>query len=133
MHRVALIAASAVALIACRRDSRGGGPAMVHTATEACHRFESAGLAHTCREVAIEPALTPGARRVVFKLPSGKYGQVFSFNDPDDYRTAATSIEDLDSGGRHHWGNKASRIYVQLNRDVADDEAARIKDLLESF
>lgn len=134
MHRVAFVAASILALIACgRRAPRGGGPEMVHTATEACRRFEAAGVAHSCREVAIEPALTPGARRVMFVLPSGKYGQVFSFTDVDDYDTSAKGIADLDAAGRHHWGNKLSRIYVQLNRDVSDAEATRVKDVLDSF
>jgi hypothetical protein len=93
MNRFVIIAASTLALIACGKkdssggggSSQGGGPTQVRSAMDACRRFESAGAASNCREESVEPALTPGAKqRVVFNLPSGKKGQVFSFTDKDD-------------------------------------------------
>ena len=133
-----LISAAALALIACDKgstssDSKGGGPGPVKTAMDACKRFESAGAAG-CHEESVEPALTPGARqRVVFNLPSGKRGQVFVFNDKDDYEKSAKIIEDMSAAGKHRWGNKSSKVYVQLNKDATDDEAKKIKDSLDSF
>jgi hypothetical protein len=115
-------------------DPRGGGPAPVKTAMDACHRFESAGFASKCKQESVEPALTPGAKqRVLFVLPSGKPGQVFSFDDKGDYEKSAKSIEDLSSAGKHRWGNNKARIYVQLNKDATDDEAEKIKSVLDGF
>lgn len=101
---------------------------------DACRRFESAGAASNCHEESVEPALTPGARqRVVFNLPSGKRGQVFIFDDKDKYEKSADTIEDMSAAGKHRWGNKASKVYVQLNKDATDDEARKVKELLDSF
>ena len=138
MNRALLFAAAALALVACNTEShptgQGGGPAPVKTAMDACHRFESAGAAKGCHEESVEPALTPGAhQRVLFTLPSGKRGQVFSFDDKGDYQKSADTIENMSSAGKHRWGNKTSKIYVQLNKDAADDEASKIKDVLDSF
>jgi hypothetical protein len=101
---------------------------------DACRRFESAGAATGCHKESVEPALTPGAKdRVLFTLPSGKRGQVFSFDDKKDYEKSAKSIEDLSSAGKHRWGNTSSKVYVQLNKDATDDEARKVKDVLDSF
>lgn len=133
-----LISAATLALIACNKDSpsssgKGGGPMPVKSAMDACRRFEAVG-ASSCHEESVEPALTPGARqRVVFTLPSGKRGQVFIFNDEGDYEKTADIIEDMSAAGKHRWGNKASKVYVQLNKDATDDEAKKIKDALDSF
>lgn len=129
-----VLAVSAVACDQPKVDPRGGGPAPVKTAIDACRRFESAGFASKCREESVEPALTPGARqRVLFDLPSGKRGQVFSFDDKGDYEKSAKSIEELSSSGKHRWGNAKARIYVQLNKDATDDEAEKVRSVLEGF
>jgi hypothetical protein len=134
-----LISAATLALVACDKPNntssgKGGGPSPVKTAMDACRRFESTGAASGCHEESVEPALTPGARqRVVFNLPSGKRGQVFIFDDKDDYEKSADKIEDMSAAGKHRWGNKNSRVYVQLNKDATDDEAKKIKDVLDSF
>lgn len=135
-----LISAATLALVACDKDNaatssnKGGGPAPVKSAMDACRRFESAGVASNCREESVEPALTPGARqRVVFNLPSGKKGQVFIFDDKDDYEKSAKTIDDMSAGGKHHWGNKSSKVYVQLNKDATDDEAKKVRDTLDTF
>lgn len=135
-----LISAAALALIACDKGqtsstegSKGGGPGPVKTAMDACKRFESSG-ATGCHEESVEPALTPGARqRVVFNLPSGKRGQVFIFDDKDDFEKTGKIIEDMSAAGKHRWGNKSSKVYVQLNKDATDDEAKKIKDALDAF
>jgi hypothetical protein len=132
---------AALAMTHCDRGSSttssggtGGGPTTVKTAMDACRRFEAAGAAKNCREESVEPALTPGAKqRVLFDLPSGKPGQVFSFGDKDDYEKSAKSIEDLSSAGRHRWGNAKSKIYVQLNKNADDAEAQKIHDALDGF
>lgn len=138
MNRFVIIAASTLALIACGKkestESRGGGPTPVRSAMEACRRFESIGAASNCREESIEPALTPGAQqRVVFTLPSGKKGQVLSFNDKGDYEKSAENFEELSGAGKHRWGSKSSGIYVQLNKEADDDEARMIKDAVDAF
>lgn len=125
---------AALALINCREGGRGGGPMAVNNAMDACRRFESAGAASGCHEESVEPALTPGARqRVVFTLPSGKRGQVFIFDDSDSYKKSADNIEDMSASGKHRWGNKDNKVYVQLNKDATDDEAAKVKEILDSF
>ncbi len=138
MYRHLLVAFGTLALIACSKEGgstgTGGGPAPVRSAMDACRRFESAGAASGCNEESVEPALTPGAKqRVVFKLPSGKRGQVFSFDDKDDYEKSAKSIEKLDAAGPHVWGNSKSKIYVQLNKEATSDEAQKLHSVLDSF
>jgi hypothetical protein len=139
IRQLILISTATLALLACNKDSgtttsKGGGPSPVKSAMDACRRFESIGAASGCHEESVEPALTPGARqRVVFNLPSGKRGQVFIFDDKDDFEKSADKIEDMSAAGKHRWGNKASKVYVQLNKDATDDEAKKIKDSLDSF
>jgi hypothetical protein len=139
MNRTILFAVAALAFAACdqrssQSDARGGGPAPVKNAMDACRRFESAGAATGCHTESVEPALTPGARdRVLFTLPSGKRGQVFTFDDKKDYEKSAGIIEDMSSAGKHRWGNESSKVYVQLNKDATDDEARKVKDVLDSF
>lgn len=142
MIRTAIVISSAcLALIACDKggssnsnENKGGGPMPVKTAMDACRRFESSGAASACREESVEPALTPGARqRVVFNLPSGKRGQVFMFDDKEAFEKAQKNIEDMATSGKHRWGNKSSKVYVQLNKDATDDEAKKVKETLDSF
>jgi hypothetical protein len=137
MKRFVIIAASTLVLIACgRRQSggMGGGPPQVRSAMEACGRFEAAHAVSGCREESVQPALTPGAKqRVVFTLPSGKKGQVFSFTDKNAYDKSAKNIEGLEAAGQQRWGNRDRGIYVQLNKDVSDDEARKVKDVLDMF
>ncbi len=137
MRTLILISTALLALAACKDappGGSGGGPMPVKSAMDACRRFESSGAANGCHEESVEPALTPGARqRVVFNLPSGKRGQVFIFDDKDSYAKSAETIEDMSAAGKHRWGNKASKVYVQLNKDATDDEAKKVKDLLDSF
>jgi hypothetical protein len=139
MTRLCLLLASAtLALVHCDRPSggggQGGGPPQVKTAMDACERFVTSGAASGCESTTVEPALTPGAReRVVFRLPSGHRGQVFDFEDNDSYAKSAKSIEDISAAGRHRWGNERAKIYVQLNKDATDAEAAKIKSILDGF
>lgn len=139
MNRTVLFSVAALALAACNNpgsstSGQGGGPAPVKNAMDACRRFEAAGAATGCHTESVEPALTPGARqRVLFTLPSGKRGQVFSFDDKGDYEKSAKNIEDMSSAGKHRWGSKSSKIYVQLNKDATDDESRKVKDTLDSF
>ncbi|MGZ3422639.1 MAG: hypothetical protein ACXWUG_09130 [Polyangiales bacterium] len=128
------VAAFALACDQPKVDPRGGGPAPVKSAMDACRRFEVAGFASQCKEEPVEPALTPGAKqRAIFLLPSGKRGQVLSFDDKSAYDKSAQSIEALPSAGRHRWGNPKARIYVQLNQDATEDEAERVKSVLDGL
>lgn len=130
---------SALALVHCDNRSgspsaTGGGPAPVRNAMDACNRFVAAGAASGCHEETVEPALTPGAKqRVLFQLPSGKKGQVMSFDDRDAYDKSAKNIEEMSSAGKHRWGAKNAKIYVQLNKDATEDEAAKVKSVLDGF
>jgi hypothetical protein len=137
MRTTALLCCALLALVNCDKNgssSTGGGPKPVKTAMDACHRLVEAGAASNCKEESVEPALTPGAKsRALFTLPSGKPGQVFAFDDRDDYDKSAKIIGDTSAAGPHHFGNSKAMIYVQLNKEATEADAQKVRSIVDGF
>jgi hypothetical protein len=105
-------------------------------AADVCAKLVSVGVAANCRPDTPGGIGAAAKERVSFDLPSvpREHGQVLTFEKDEFYDTTEKAFGAAAAlAGRHQYGKRAARVFVQLNSATPDDVAQKAKAVVDAL